>query len=81
MKLEDLQTNSAVEGILANEVVTVVNARWFGSEALELTYKTATGKFSTGHISTTRKQGLSPLGENLSVKLMRPSVIIHRKVR
>ena len=44
MKLEDLQTNSAVEGILANEIVTVVNARWFGSEALELTYKTATGK-------------------------------------
>ena len=33
MKLKDLQTNSAVEGILASEVVTVVNARWFGSEA------------------------------------------------
>ncbi len=44
MKLEDLQTNSAVEGILANEIVTVVNVRWFGSEALELTYKTAAGK-------------------------------------
>ena len=44
MKLEDLQTNGAVEGILANETVTVVNVRWFGSEALELTYKTAAGK-------------------------------------
>ncbi len=44
MKLEDLQANGAVEGILANETVTVVNVRWFGSEALELTYKTAAGK-------------------------------------
>ena len=44
MKLEDLQTNSAVEGILSDEIVTVVNVRWFGSEALELTYKTAAGK-------------------------------------
>ncbi|MCY4363477.1 MAG: hypothetical protein OXE42_15075 [Gammaproteobacteria bacterium] len=44
MKLEDLQANSTVEGILSNETVTVVNVRWFGSEALELTYKTAAGK-------------------------------------
>lgn len=44
MKLEDLQANSVVEGIFANEIVTVVNVRWFGSEALELTYKTAAGK-------------------------------------
>ena len=44
MKLEDLQTNAAVRGILADGLVTVVNVQWFGSEAVELTYKTATGK-------------------------------------
>ena len=44
MKLEDLQTNAAVRGVLPDSLVTVVNVQWFGSEALELTYKTSTGK-------------------------------------
>ena len=43
-KLEDLRPNAAVRGILPDGLVTVVNAQWFGSEALELTYKTSTGK-------------------------------------
>ena len=44
MKLEDLQTNTAIAGIQADGIATVVNIRWFGSDALELTYKTSTGK-------------------------------------
>ena len=44
MKLEDLQTNAEVRGILPDGLVTVVSVQWFGSEALELTYKTPTGK-------------------------------------
>ena len=44
MKLEDLQTNAAVRGILPDGLVTVVSVQWFGSEALELTYKTPAGK-------------------------------------
>src|SRR5512137_1821512 len=43
-KLEDLRPNAAVRGILPDCLVTVVNVQWFGSEALELTYKTADGK-------------------------------------
>ena len=39
-KLEDLQANAAVRGILSDGLVTVVSVQWFGSEALELTYKT-----------------------------------------
>jgi hypothetical protein len=31
-----------VRGILPDAPVTVVNVQWFGSEALELTYKTRT---------------------------------------
>ena len=42
--LEDLRPNASVRGILPNCLVTVVNAQWFGSEALELTYKTRAGK-------------------------------------
>ena len=44
MKLEDLQANAAVSGILSDGLVTVVSVQWFGSEALGLTYKTPTGK-------------------------------------
>ena len=43
-KLEQLQLNSAVRGILPDSLVTVVNVQWFGSEALELTYKSPDGK-------------------------------------
>jgi SNF2 family DNA or RNA helicase len=44
LRLEDLQPNATVQGILPNSLVTVVSVQWFGSEALELTYKSATGK-------------------------------------
>jgi superfamily II DNA or RNA helicase len=44
MKLEQLQPNAAIRGIVPNAMVTVVSVQWFGSEALELTYKTADGK-------------------------------------
>ena len=44
MKLEDLQPNAALRGILTDSLVTVVSVKWFGSAALELTYKTPAGK-------------------------------------
>jgi len=43
-RLEDLQPTAAVRGILPDQLVTVVSVQWFGSEALELTYKTASGR-------------------------------------
>ncbi len=42
--LEQLQPNAALRGILPDCAVTVVNVQWFGSEALELTYKDPSGK-------------------------------------
>lgn len=44
LKLEQLQSNAAIRGIIPDALVTVVSVQWFGSEALELTYKTPTGK-------------------------------------
>ena len=46
MKLEELQPNTAVRGIVTDSIVTVVSIQWFGSQALELTYKTLTGKLA-----------------------------------
>jgi SNF2 family DNA or RNA helicase len=42
--LEDLQPNAAVRGVLPAGLITVVNIKWFGSDALELTYKDVAGK-------------------------------------
>jgi hypothetical protein len=42
-KLEDLATNAALRGVLPDALVTVVNVKWFGSSALELTYKDPSG--------------------------------------
>ena len=44
IKLEQLQPNAAVRGIVPDGMVVVVSVQWFGSEALELTYKTPSGK-------------------------------------
>lgn len=44
LHLEDLQPNASVKGILPDSLVAVVSVQWFGSEALELTYKTPAGK-------------------------------------
>ncbi|KAF0183099.1 MAG: SNF2 family DNA/RNA helicase [Nitrospirae bacterium] len=45
-KLEDLKPNATVRGILPNSLITVVNVQWFGSEALELTYKDQSGRIA-----------------------------------
>src|SRR5580692_3408746 len=43
-RLEDLQPTAAVRGILPDQTVTVVSVQWFGSAALELTYKGPSGR-------------------------------------
>lgn len=42
-KLEDLKPGATVQGILSDSLVTVVNVRWFFDEAVELTFKDASG--------------------------------------
>src|ERR1700758_530139 len=43
-RLEDLRPTAVVRGILPDGLVMVISVQWFGSEALELTYKTPEGK-------------------------------------
>jgi SNF2 family DNA or RNA helicase len=43
-KLEELQPKTVVRGILPDCLVTVASVQWFGSEALELTYKDPGGR-------------------------------------
>src|SRR5687767_8596190 len=46
MRLEDLQPNIAVRGILPEALVTIVSVQWYGDNALELTYKDPSGRVS-----------------------------------
>jgi hypothetical protein len=39
MRLEELTVGAAVRGLIPDELAVVVSTPWFGSEALELTYK------------------------------------------
>ncbi|KXS42420.1 MAG: superfamily II DNA/RNA helicase, SNF2 family protein [Methanolobus sp. T82-4] len=43
-KLEDLKPNASVRGIVPDGLVTVLNIEWFGSDALDLTYRTSDGR-------------------------------------
>ncbi|MEA4880894.1 MAG: hypothetical protein VB045_05400, partial [Synergistaceae bacterium] len=43
MRLEDLQPESSVGGILPDASVTVVKVEWHGSEALTLIYRSPSG--------------------------------------
>jgi SNF2 family DNA or RNA helicase len=43
-RLEEITPGAAIKGILPDSLITAINAQWFGSEALELTYKDATGR-------------------------------------
>lgn len=43
MKLEHIQPNATIRGIIPNSTVQVVHIKPFGSEAIELTYKTPEG--------------------------------------
>ena len=42
-RLEDLKRDAIVKGILPDQQVTVVDAKWLGSAAVELTYKDESG--------------------------------------
>ncbi len=43
-RLEDLTPHASIRGILPEQMVSVVSVQWFGSAALELTYKEPTGR-------------------------------------
>jgi hypothetical protein len=43
-RLEDLTRGAAIRGILPGGLVTVVDVHWYGTSAIELTYKDAAGR-------------------------------------
>jgi SNF2 family DNA or RNA helicase len=62
-KLEDIKPNCAVRGILPSGVVSVVSVQWFGLDAIELTYKDATGRVGNELLYRDRESDLEIVQE------------------
>ena len=46
-RLEDLRPAAAVRGVVPDGLATVVNVEWFGSDAVDLTYRDASGRIAS----------------------------------
>src|SRR4051812_24036659 len=57
-RLEELTRGAAGSGILPEGVVTVVDVTWYGSAALEITYKDSAGKLGSEILYRDRESGL-----------------------
>ncbi len=57
-RLEDLTRDTAVRGILSDALVTVVDVKWIGNAAIELTYKDSTGRLGNELIYRDREATL-----------------------
>ena len=44
LQLEDLTQSARIRGVLPDGLATVVNVQWFGSDAIELTFRDASGR-------------------------------------
>ena len=57
-RLEDLAPGAMVRGILADAWVTVINAQWMGTDAVELTYKDLSGRVASELVFREREPSL-----------------------
>ncbi|MGI8589098.1 MAG: hypothetical protein ACR2M0_15640 [Chloroflexia bacterium] len=58
-QLEDLVPGTQIAGILPDGLVTVVDAKWYGSAVVDLTYKDAGGRLGSELIYRDREPGLT----------------------
>ncbi|MEN9219054.1 MAG: DEAD/DEAH box helicase, partial [Gloeomargarita sp. DG_2_bins_126] len=65
VKLEDLTRGAIVRGILPNETVTIIDAKWHGSDVVELTYKDLKGQPHTELLFRDRESTLEIVTEGL----------------
>ncbi len=77
-RLDDLLPNTSVHGIVPDGLVTVVNVQWFGSEALELTYKDVKGKVANELLYRHDEPRLTviELGRPWSFRLPDPTALV-----
>jgi hypothetical protein len=65
MQLEELTKGSSIKGILPNQIITVIDVKWCGSNAVELTYKDANGHLGNELIYREAATSLEIVTQNL----------------
>src|SRR5438105_2131789 len=58
MRLEEITRGASVKGILPDGLVSIVDVKWIGSVAIEVTYKDAAGKLGSGLLYRDREPTL-----------------------
>ena len=57
-KLEELTRGASVKGVLPDALVSVVDVKWVGTVAVELTYKESSGRLGSELLSRDREPTL-----------------------
>ncbi|MCY4225244.1 MAG: SNF2-related protein, partial [Bacteroidetes bacterium] len=63
MQLEDLQPKSILKGLIPDESVTVVSVEWFGSDVIDLVYKSDSGSISNELLNREDESRISIISE------------------
>ena len=58
LRLEEITRGATIKGVLPDGVVTVVDVKWLGNVAVELTYKDSTGRLGSELIYRERESSL-----------------------
>ncbi|MDW8478605.1 MAG: helicase-related protein [Xanthomonadales bacterium] len=61
LRLEELTPNAQVRGLIAEQAVTVIQVRWFGSEAVEVTYRKPDGAIASRILYRGDESALEPV--------------------
>lgn len=65
-RLEDIIVGSSVQGIVANETVTIVAVQWYGTNVIEVTYKNNNGALGAQMIYRGNEADIKVMSENLA---------------
>lgn len=64
-KLEELTAGSVVSGLVANENAEIIAAKWIGSGAIEITYKTSSGALGSEMLYRDREDSVTIVDSGL----------------
>ena len=71
VQLEELNVGADVKGIIPGETVTVLATQWYGSAAVELTYKTVAGQTGSEMLYRDREAELEAYPSRTQLELER----------
>jgi hypothetical protein len=79
-KLEELSSGASVRGVAGDAIATIVNVNWYGSNCVDVVYKTSDGRVSNDNLafrsSSPAVSGVLRAMENCFALLPKPTGFI-----